>query len=348
MTALVAMEANHYEREHSSDKKSKEDTFLVATTPQHVNGGMDDRVNLLTEGRFLPGAINWKAAARMSPKTQPVFSKLDLSHLGVTIHSEKAIRVMHDRTSTSIKLEQFSKSNLSKSPADNVKTLTVVGSKIMESSDLVAFSGVRDALEAVHTWSLIATFLHPQDIGPEAVFRLLFIKFLDKALELASCKSYWKKVQADNAHRAERGETPYSYPELATVWNVGDYNLVTVPAKSQPVGGETSLASFSSAINMLSQKIEAFAPKAGRTGGASGPPAKKKKQESSKAVVQKALKLPYCHQFNKVAGCHRAMIGGKDKLCHDGDYGTIRKHACSHMDDGSVCGSSGHGASSHT
>jgi hypothetical protein len=37
-----------------------------------------------------------------------------------------------------------------------------VGTKFVETMDLVPFSGVKEAIEAVHTWSVLATFIHPR------------------------------------------------------------------------------------------------------------------------------------------------------------------------------------------
>jgi hypothetical protein len=342
MAALVGYEQNHFQREHQGqDKKSKEnDSFAAATTPVQVDGGLDDRVNLLCQGRFLPGVINWKAAARMSPKTQPVFSKLDLSHLGLTVHNERAVRALHDRTSTAIKLEQFSLTNLAKNTADTLKTLSVVGTKIVESSDLVPFTGVKDAIEAAHTWSVLATFIHPQDVGPLAVFRLLFCKNNEKSLDMLACKNFWKKAQADNAHKAERGEPPYSFQELATIWNVGDYTGGQVD-KSQQQGYKQAqqsvdlagMAKITSTLTTLSNKLDSMSQ-----------PNRDQKRKVNPPTQSpgKVSKVEICRQFQKPEGCNRAVMEG-GKFCHDGLFDRLRMHMCSKPG----CGAREHGSSKH-
>ena len=86
---------------------------------------------------------------------------------------------LHDRTSTVIKLEQPSCNNLAKNSTDSLKNLFVVGTKFVETMDLVPFSGAWG--EGIHRGSshlVRVGHIHPpQDVGPlAAMFRILFCK----------------------------------------------------------------------------------------------------------------------------------------------------------------------------
>ena len=341
MLSLVKMEENHHNRVHSEDVKDKkeDDSYAVATKRIFMEGEMDNRANLLCKGRFLSFGTNWELAAKQAPiKQTPVFSKWDLTHLGISIHNEKAVRLLHDRTNTSLKLEQFSKNNIEKSSADSKKTLKMDGTKIVEEPDLIPLGSAHDALDSVHIWSILCTLINPGDLGPMIVHRFLWCKSKNTSLDLKTIKSFWKRAQVDNANRIGRGEAPYSYQELGTLFNVGDF---TMTVSSEVKSSEGSSGELKKVISALSNMVEKLVPKIEDNGNVSNN-AKSKFKNSDGTSTSGKSGVMLCRLFNTARGCGRPTIEG-GYFCHDGKYENVKSHVCAVQG----CGARNHNSLNH-
>ena len=80
------------------DGHRETEEFTAATTPQLIPEIMDDRNYCLSKGRFLPAPVNWKIAARETPRKQlPVVSRANLGHIGINAVNPKTMKNSHDR-----------------------------------------------------------------------------------------------------------------------------------------------------------------------------------------------------------------------------------------------------------
>ena len=228
---MVAALKLHIEQEHngqSKDTKDEEDNtltdgneFKLATTPKLMPACKDDRNFLLCPGRWLPGPVNWMHAAKQVPqKQEPVYTRVNLNHLGLEILNRKTVRLVHDRRCRELTLQMFSTYNLRQTRKTMDWVLVAHKGKFHEEKEHKELQGMADVVRAWYNFVLIWRHIHPGCLSAQAAFSVLLDNFLaprpNVVLTVPIVEQYFYTVVNENADRALRTKVPYSYEECQT------------------------------------------------------------------------------------------------------------------------------------
>ena len=227
VSGLIAELDLHWRDKHSAGKESVDSVhkdrmaYEEATKRVTVAEGVDNRSNLLHPMRFAPGVLDCRVAAKMSPLVQtPAYCHPDLFHMGVRIANEKTIRLLHDRSCKTLKLQMFSPQNLAARDNEQKKVTTMEGGRFVEGDRYKDLRDARDALLAVDNYETVYSWLHPQDFGAKAMRRVVVEKYANgNVLSVGPILRFFTAVTYDNANRATRKELPLKYEELLTKWD---------------------------------------------------------------------------------------------------------------------------------
>ena len=119
ISVLVKMYEMHVAQYH--DRKSNateqvdkdEESYEEDTKIRIIEAHKDNRMDVLSYVRFLPMPLQYqKIAAKQPAKQSPVWSRIDLSHLGVHLADSSIIIKLHDRSYGGAQLRHFSALNL--------------------------------------------------------------------------------------------------------------------------------------------------------------------------------------------------------------------------------------------
>ena len=342
--ALVGMVAElecHLKYEHGGSQASSEaqdegqserDEFKAATTAQTIPESMDDRNFLLCKGRFLPGGVNWKNVAKACPLVQaPELTRIDLAHIGLHTLNQKTIKNCHDRSCRSLKLQHFTTENLRATKNELEKKYNLSGGEMIEGKDYKEVKSAGDAVMAVYNFSQLWRYIHPGDIFPQAMFRVVLEHFLEGSVtSVGPVLRFFVTVLHENANRACRKELPLTYEENCAKWDL--VNRQTYPALQGQ--RENITPNMSSAIKGLTSALNVF--KKGEKRGSPG---------QAVGSNKRTKRIFYCNTYNTVGGCRNVQ---STKGCVGKD-GSVYKHGCSvKVQPGNrSCNSKDHTAQNH-
>ena len=98
-------------RPRSANKGSME--YKAATKPRTVSKVTDDACQNLCEARYWSFPMDIKTAGLNMPvSASPVVTSLDLSYVGVEVSAAEIVKRVHDRSTVTLRLRDFSDSNL--------------------------------------------------------------------------------------------------------------------------------------------------------------------------------------------------------------------------------------------
>ena len=338
---------------------AEQQEFIEATRPRIIPESTDDRNHSFCQGRFLPGPINWKNCAKFQPLEQnPILPRIDLSHIGLILHDNMIVRWAHSRANRKTsKLDRWSSENL-KRDEDRKKFLLING-EMTEGENFVPITRTIDCTIAAYNYVVVMRYLHPQDMGPEAMFRVLLDKVLFSAMLISPdlIKQFFLSVVDENCGRAVRTEPPMSHQECLARWAelARTFELegrVVVQGISQGGGGfegrqgnvedrNSHDRDMKQQLRHLTKKLDRLESKHGkRSAGKGGNP----DGSPGPTGPKKQRKLPYCGQFNQPAGCSNEKVS--DYACKASD-GRIYLHSCNVKVGASFCGAHTHNKYGH-
>ena len=170
--------------------------------------------------------------AKQQPTNQtPVWSRLDLSHLGLSMADNSIIAKLHNRSYTGAQLKHFSATNLKKDPVDKDLFFKPLREGVMKQTyNVKQIATLGEAVMALLNCELIMRHLHPCDYGTTAICRFLIerINHSDDRLKIKIIQqvcSFFQAAFKENADRVLGPEHPRTYPEIVTFYNsMGWYN----------------------------------------------------------------------------------------------------------------------------
>ena len=311
--------SQYHERKGSTAEQvdKEEENYAEVTKMKVVETHKDNRMDVLSYVRFLPMPLQYQQIAAKQPAKQtPVWSRIDLSHLGIHLADGSIITKLHDRGYAGAQLKHFSPTNLGLNENDKDLMLKPSMNGMKTARNIRDISSVSEAVGALLNFESIWRHIHPMDWGSTALVRFLMDKIHHASAErrLTTVKAICKFFQSafkGNADRVLGPDGPRTYPELVTFYNSMDWSS-TEP--SQPL---------------------LYSP-------AKGSGAKRPNSE----VARKGRKEPkvdsnICWRFND-GGCNRS----------DGSFcklkGRSLKHVCNFLKgDGTICGANDHGKEEH-
>lgn len=343
LVGLVAQLKYHDEDEHSSDQgpssssnsgSAEREEFRVATTPRIIPASKDDRVNLFSPGRFLMGPINWRNLARQAPIVQePVYSNLDLWHIGIPSVNKKVAVALHDRATRNLKLDKFSMENLTR--RQEQKKFSLNHGEMIEGQGYSEITKTGDALLSAYNYLDLMREFHPTDIGPRSLFRTVLTNYVENRITSPGpIRRFFMSVTEENAGRACRTEPSLNYDEASSRWSGVNQATYGIPdnRKRAREGEEEGQAQMAAVLSNLTRTLGSLAK------NKSPSPASKK----AKKVVSGG---PYCKHFNTVAGCPNVQ---STQGCIGPDR-TPYVHSCNlKVPPGNrICGNKDHNALNH-
>ena len=312
---------------------SKEDRVAkeleAATAKREIKKVVDDATLNLCEARFFSMPLNRKTLGQNMPVTQtPVNTVVDLSHQGVNVTRPELLRKLHSRASTSLRLPEFSDTNL-KGTQSSGDALVAVQAKLDKNQlelgrPLKQLESVQEAVRAAHNYCILARNFHPLDTSPQAFFRVVLELYFNGPPSVQNLSSLFEKFIHESAVRAHKRDVPLSYKEILDLWNT-----YIVP----------SVINRSMFENMINEKLKAW-PLEGKGRGKRG------SDSRYKSTGKKQRQLVYCPHWNKTAtppfcSNEQTIDGCKDAA------GNNFSHACSKKFGAGFCGSSKHNIHTH-
>ena len=277
---------------------AEREEFMNATRPRLIPEAHDDRNNVFSEGRHIPGSVNWKNCSRGTPIEQtPVLTRIDLSHIGVPTNDTKIIGAAHNRASGKTnKLDRFSDVNMKN---DEVrKKFLLLNGEMTEGEDFVQETKTHVLIMACLNYYEIMRYLFPTDIGPQALFRVILEKsLLDRRTTPEVIKSFFQAMVEENARRVCRAELPLTYDDVAARYS-GVYIYMQCISYVRRWSSRAMTLSGSPGLTLTEH---------GKRGSGMGKSSKNRPRMHEPPSKKK--KLPYCGLFNKKTGCTNPKIG---------------------------------------
>lgn len=338
LAALTKMYELHTQQAHAkkdgADIDKDQDAYNEATQLKTIPAHTDNRVDILSPVRFYPLPLRYQHIAKRQPAQQsPVFSRLDLSHLGVHLADSSIVGKLHNRTYTGAQLKHFSGCNLRLDPEDKglvFKPMSAGG--LQQTKNVRQILSMGEAVMALLNCELIMRHLHPCDYGTTAIVRFLLERINHpnmpaRITSVATVCNFFQSAFKANADRVLGPDFPRTYQEVSAFFTSMDWTSA-VPA-SDP-----------EALPQLSRKS---ALKSGDRKGVAGVGGADIRVKGSK--VYKFKNQDLCYQFQTKLGCQKVANASGDG-CIDG-YGNQFIHVCNVAKGGLGCGSTDHGRSGH-
>ena len=239
--------------------------------------------------------------------------RIDLSHLGIMIDSDKIVSAVWNRANKDMQLKWFSPSNLSSAWKSNMK--------------LKDLANPEECVLAFNAWNLIATFHHPQDYGPSVAFQVVLNNHLLKPVrKVQPFIRFFLVMVSENSGRASRSEAPMVYDEAKLKWDAviqacGDDDEKGCDNK-QVVAMKRRITDLEENLRQLSR------------GSSQGTGGYNKRKKTS---------VIHCRDYNSANGCQNPE---SDVGCQKGD----RKfhHGCNRKTEDGYCNSKEHNRLGHS
>ena len=306
-----------------SDREAKE--LKAAFAKRNIQKTMDDANLNLCEARFFAFPLNKKALAQNMPiAITPVNTVVDLTNTGVDVTSPALLRKLHNRGTTSYRLQDFSDTNLRgyHSPSDELVATKLQSNQLKLARPQKELANAQEALKAFLNFFILSRNFHPLDTSPAALFKVALEKFFIGPPKVAHYVSLFEKFVHVSAGRAQMRNDPLSYKDVLDLWNT---------YIAPPVMNTISVE------NMVAQKVkEALGNKTKRNLGSSdrGSGPIKKPRSSLCPNWNSSPNPPFCSNQQANGGCIDAT-------------GNFLYHKCSEKFGNKFCGSSKHNKYTH-
>ena len=144
--------AQYHDRKGSTIEQVKKDeeSYEEATRMRTIEAHKDNRMDVLSYVRFLPMPIQYQQIAAKQPaKQSPVWSRIDLSHLGVHLADSSIIIKLHDRSYGGAQLKYFSALNLGVDENDKDLMLKPSMNGMKTTRNIREISNINEAVNAL-------------------------------------------------------------------------------------------------------------------------------------------------------------------------------------------------------
>ena len=316
--------------------QSDQEERKLATTPKQMAASLDDRNFLLHPGRFLMGPLNWQHSMKNCPVEQsPVFTQLDLSHIGLHPFNRKTVKGLHNRANRNFRLHHFSNKNLRKLQEE--KRYDLAGGQMVEGKGYSEIKTESEAVLAFHNYEQLMRFIHSMDFGPQALYRTVLEHSLAGTVpSVVFLATFFEEVVGQNAYRADNRQASLSYEECSQKWDILLRTTGRTPSfSSGEVAGPAMGTAVASALQELTRALGDF---------------KNERKDNNTLTVapsanSKRKKNVYCPLYNTVSGCTNPKRPGGCRSA----AGVDQKHGCNirMKPNNRACNSTQHNAINH-
>ena len=320
----------HQQEGRGASMNAAHRSFVDATKKVVYAEGMDNRSSILHPVRMIPGVLDHRVGAKVSPLYHDqIFCQIDFSHFGVIIRNFKVIAILHNRTSQALKLQMLTPNYLQMREDDPRK------SKELKSGDhddlLTNMENLGECVLAVENYDLIASYLHPLDYGPKCLKRVILEKVTKgQVSEVADVILFFNSIVNENACRIARRDLPLEHSELLVKWDhiVG----VSLPSTHSAVKETKELAAT---VSSLQREFNNYKSQTMKRPIQSG----KRDSKRPRGVASGG----YCLEFNSRKGCSNppSAVGCSKN-------GRDMKHGCTFtVSGGGFCNEMSHNKYNH-
>ena len=309
------------------DKSYRE--YQEATKQRKVKKVMDDASRNLCEARYFAVPLDNKVLAQNMPiTTSPVNTVVDFSHLGVDVSSKETIRKVHNRATTSLRLKDFSDTNLKNftEAGDEMVAVQYTKDQLQLGKKKKALDSPQECVKAIYNYAAMHGQFHPLDWSPKALLKVVLDKTLENPPVTEQYILLFEKFVSVNAGRAQKNGIPLTYMEIVNLWNT-----FIAPSPISSVAME----------RVMDAKFKQYMNDNTSTPKHKNPPA-----NSSLNKKPRLTKDDFCQDWNTSKShplCPNTRVEGG---CMAG--GKFLKHACSKKQlGGRRCNSDGHGYHLH-
>ena len=312
------------------DKTSRE--YQAATKARTITKVIDDATYNLTEGRFLPFPLDLKTLGMNMPiAITPVNTVVDFSHLGVDVTNADTVRKIHNRSSTVLRLRDFSDTNLRNYHAagDELVAIQATKDQLQLGKKLKQLDDPQECVRAFYNFSAISRHFHVLDWSSMALLRLVLEKFFLRAAVEQFTRLFEKFVH-ENAVRAQRRAVPLTYQEVVAIWNTYI---------------NPSPMSISSIDTLLDNKVDKKFQLMQSASGSGGKGGRSRNPSQSPKRIRLTNDVIWCPIYNTSHTpplCPNPPVQGG---CLSN--GKVFKHGCSRKINGRFCGSDKHNSNTH-
>ena len=309
-----------YEHQSTAEEPAEADEghkgrreFEAATTPRTIPESKDDRNYLLHLARFFPGSVNWINQAKACPLVQaPRLSVIDLSAIGLQALNQKTVKDCHDRSCRTLKLQHFGTENLRATKNELQKKYNLSGGEMIEGKEYLEVKSVHEAVIAVLNFTQLWRYVHPGDLYPESLLRVVIERYFDGEIHSAAqVIKFFSTIHYENSNRACRREVPLTHEEVSSKWDLANRQYYST-ARGRDTNG------MSSAIKTLTSALSSY-NRAGKRQSSQGP------SNARKKTTAKSRTLQYCQSYNSSNGCSNTRTA---EGCQ-GPNGAQYAHGCS-------------------
>ena len=340
MMVLIEMYKAHIQQLHSAKEVDQaeidkdQQAFKEATKLVDIAAHQDNRLDVISPVSYMRAPVRWRyAVSKLPTRITPVYSRLDLSHLGVRLNDNSIIAKMHNRAYAGAQLKDFSNANLEQTEeekGDIIRTLASGGFK--QSRNTREIKSMGEAVIALLNYELICRQLFVLDHGPLVIVRFLIEKINHpnsncRITSVQTVVRFFKAAVKANADRVFSPDPARTYPEIIQFYNSMDWVSSSLsqddPFKENKGSNEDD-------------------KKTGKNKG------RKKVQGDMTLAGGRVIKFQgrdLCLKFQSAAGCSRTANSAGDG-CQN-SYGTEFVHVCNAVEKGAGCGSKSHGRSAH-
>ena len=317
------MSLSQEEREAASVPLSR-----TSLTGRMVKKVMDDASRNLCEARYFAVPLDNKVLAQNMPiTTSPVNTVVDFLHLGVEVSSKETIRKVQNRATTSLRLKDFSDTNLKNftEAGDEMVAVQYTKDQLQLGKKKKVLDSPQECVKAIFNYAAMHGQFYPLDWSPKALLKVVLDKMLEAPPSTEQYIRLFEKFISENAGRAQKNGIPLTYMEIVSLWNT-----FIAPSPITSVAMERVMdAKFKQFMNAKTTSPKLNLP-------AKGSPSKR----------PRLTKDDFCQDWNNSKShplCPNSQVEGG---CMAGDK--FLKHACSRKQPGGRrCNSAGHGYHLH-
>ena len=313
------------------DKISRE--YLAATKPRTVMNVIDDANHNLCEARFFPTPLDLKTLGQNMPVSiSPVNTVVDMSHLGVDVTNADLIRKVHNRSTTTLRLKEFSDTNLRNFHAagDELVAIQATKDQLQLGKKQKTLDDPQECIRAFFNYSAISTNFHVLDWSSKALMKVALEKYFFGPPTVDQFSRLFEKYIHENAVRAQRRAVPLTYQEVLGIWNT---YITPSPLNASSI---ETVVDKRLKLHLLNRQQEGGRGNHNKVGLSS--PKKKLRLVGARTDLcpnfNSSKTPPYCTNTPAQGGCTAA----------DGKY---LRHCCSKKSFGKFCNSDKHNYYSH-
>lgn len=323
------------------DKISRE--YLAATKSRTVKNVIDDANHNLCEARFFPTPLDLKTLGQNMPVSiSPVNTVVDMSHLGVDVTNADLIRKVHNRSTTTLRLKEFSDTNLRNFHAAGDELVAIQATKdhLQLGKKQKTLDDPQECIRAFFNYSAISTNFHVLDWSSKALMKVALEKYFFGPPTVDQFSRLFEKYIHENAVRAQRRAVPLTYQEVLGIWNT---YITPSPLNASSI--ETVVDKRLN-LHLLNQQQGGGRGGGGRGGGGRGGYNKVGLNNPNKKLRLIGARTEWCPNFNSSQNPPYCTNTPAQGGCTAAD-GKYLRHSCSKKVFGKFCNSDKHNYYSH-